>query len=66
MARSTISKSANKATLCEANDCFADVTIEVRVPIGDLGSITLLLCNSCRRKFTEYELAVKKKRAHTK
>jgi hypothetical protein len=65
MNRSTISKPAIKTTPCEANDCFAEATIEVRVPIGNLGSITLLLCNNCRTKFTEYE-PVKKKRPHAK
>ncbi|PWU81761.1 MAG: hypothetical protein DLM72_05345 [Candidatus Nitrosopolaris wilkensis] len=61
MDRSIISKPSIKAALCEANDCFAGATIEIRVRVGDLGSIALLLCNNCRRKFTEYEFAVTKK-----
>lgn len=55
MDQSRISRPDYKATTCEASDCFADATIEVSVPVGDLGTIKLLLCDNCKPKFADSE-----------
>ena len=39
--------------LCEANGCSEYATIEVNIPVGDLGTINLLLCENCKWKFSD-------------
>ena len=39
--------------LCEAAGCFADATTEIHVKVGDLGTIPLMLCESCVTKFDD-------------
>jgi hypothetical protein len=53
MDQSTIPKQDIKFTICEASDCSASATIEVNIPVGDLGTINLLLCENCKSKFTD-------------
>ena len=48
----TIAKPHIKSTICEASECSADATTEVNVPVGDLGTINLLLCENCKSKFS--------------
>jgi hypothetical protein len=52
MDQSTIPKPHIKSTICEASDCSAHATIEVNIPVGDLGTINLLLCENCKSKFS--------------
>jgi len=52
MDQSTIPKQDIKSTICEASGCSAYATIEVSVPVGDLGTINLLLCEKCKSKFS--------------
>lgn len=49
---SIISKPDIKSTICEAIGCSEYATIEVSIPVGDLGTINLLLCEDCKSKFS--------------
>jgi hypothetical protein len=53
---STIPKPHIKSTTCEASDCSADATTEVNVPVGNLGTINLFLCENCKSKFSVQKL----------
>lgn len=48
----TIPKPHIKSTICEASGCSQYATIEVNIPVGDLGTINLLLCENCKSKFS--------------
>ena len=39
--------------ICEAVGCFARATTKIKVKVGQLGSISLDLCNDCIGKFNE-------------
>lgn len=41
----------NGDAVCEALGCFEKVTTIMKVPIGHKGTVRLLLCNKCVRKF---------------
>ena len=43
MSQGTISAEVNKR-LCEAVGCFAESITEIKVKVGELGTISLLLC----------------------
>ena len=44
--------------ICEAEECFAKVTNEIKVRVGPQKVISLLLCNDCISKFQEIQLEV--------
>lgn len=52
MDENTIAKLNIKSTICEASGCSAYATIEVNIPVGDLGTINLFLCENCKSKFS--------------
>jgi hypothetical protein len=45
--------------ICEAFGCSQKATTKIRVKVGQLGSISLDLCNNCTEKFDEKTLQVK-------
>jgi hypothetical protein len=52
MSHSTISSEVNNS-VCEAYGCYAKATTEISVKVGELGTISLLLCKECVNRFTE-------------
>jgi hypothetical protein len=50
MSQGTLSSEVNKS-LCEAVGCFAEATTEIKVKVGEQGTISLRLCNDCLNKF---------------
>jgi hypothetical protein len=46
-------ESAIKGSICEAVNCFFTATIQIDVKVGQLGYISLLLCNECVSKFRD-------------
>ena len=52
MSQGILSSELNKS-LCEAVDCFAEATTEIKVKVGKQGTISLLLCKGCVNKFRE-------------
>jgi hypothetical protein len=40
-------------SVCEAVDCFSPAEVQIKVKVGQAGSISLSLCNNCVRKFSE-------------
>ena len=43
--------SENSKQVCEAHGCFALAEEQIKVPVGQIGEITLTVYNSCKRKF---------------
>jgi hypothetical protein len=43
-------------SICEAVNCFSPAEIQLQVKVGQLGSIPLLLCNDCARKFGDEKI----------
>jgi hypothetical protein len=39
--------------ICEAYGCFKKATTKISVKVGQLGSISLDLCNNCTKKFDQ-------------
>ena len=39
--------------ICEAVNCFSRATVQIEVKVGQLGSISLSLCNDCVCKFRD-------------
>jgi hypothetical protein len=52
MSHSTLSSEVNNS-ICEAYGCYAKATTEISVNVGELGTISLLLCKDCVNRFTE-------------
>jgi hypothetical protein len=52
MSQGVISSKANKS-LCEAVDCFAEATTDIKVKVGKQGTVSLLLCKECVNKFRQ-------------
>jgi hypothetical protein len=52
MSQGTISSEVNKR-LCEAFDCFAEATINIKVKVGQQRTITLELCKDCVKQFQD-------------
>jgi hypothetical protein len=50
MNRYKLAKGLNNS-VCEAVNCFSPAEVEFEVKVGQLGSISLSLCNDCIRKF---------------
>jgi hypothetical protein len=48
------SKDNNK--ICEAVNCSAQAIKEIKVKVGNMGSITLSLCEDCQSKFLQKEV----------
>lgn len=40
-------------SICEAVNCFSPAEVQLKVKVGQLGNISLFLCNDCVRKFSE-------------
>jgi len=38
-------------SVCEAVDCCSPAEVQIKVKVGQVGSISLSLCNDCVRKF---------------
>jgi hypothetical protein len=38
--------------ICEANGCYQQATIEIKLDVGQFGKIPLFLCANCLPKFT--------------
>ena len=38
-------------SVCEAVDCCSPAEVHIKVKVGQVGSISLSLCNDCVRKF---------------
>jgi len=54
-------------SVCEAVDCFSTAEVQIEVKVGQVGSISLSLCNDCVRKFSdENETYYKKKVSATR
>lgn len=53
MEPSTISQRDIKNIVCEAVGCTANATTQINIPVGDLGTISLLLCNDCKPRFAD-------------
>ena len=53
MDQDTIANPDIKSTICEASGCPEYATVEVYIPVGDLGTINLLLCEKCESKFSD-------------
>jgi hypothetical protein len=45
--------SEDNNNICELVECLALTTIEVKVKVGEKGSITLFLCENCKSKFLQ-------------
>jgi len=39
--------------ICEAAGCFTKAIVEIKVPLGNEGILTLNLCENCLPKFNE-------------
>lgn len=39
--------------LCEAINCSSKAAIQLKVKVGQLGNMSLSLCNDCVKKFAE-------------
>jgi hypothetical protein len=52
MSENTISSEIYNV-ICEAYGCYAKATTEISVKVGELGTISLLLCKGCVNRFTE-------------
>jgi hypothetical protein len=48
--------------ICEAYGCSQKATTKISVKVGQLGSISLDLCNNCTEKFDEKDLQVQDNR----
>lgn len=42
-----------EGSICEAVNCFLPAAIKINVDVGQLGSISLSLCNDCVAKFRD-------------
>lgn len=40
-------------SVCEAVSCFSTAEVQIKVKVGQAGSISLSLCNDCVRKFSD-------------
>jgi hypothetical protein len=38
--------------VCEVQGCYAVAEEEMRVPVGQIGEITIVICRNCKPKFT--------------
>ena len=52
MSENTISSEIYNV-ICEAYGCYAKATAEISVNVGELGTISLLLCKDCVNRFTD-------------
>jgi hypothetical protein len=52
MSKDIISSKVNEV-LCEALDCFEEASVEIEVPMGHSGTLSLNLCNKCVPKFQD-------------
>jgi hypothetical protein len=43
--------SENNVGICEAVNCFSQATVQIEVNVGELGRLTLSLCEHCVGKF---------------
>jgi hypothetical protein len=59
MDQDTIRRPDINSTICETSGCYAYATIEVDIPIGDLGKINLL-CENCEPKSSDSKSWVSK------
>ena len=51
MSSNNITSDLNNA-ICEADGCFAKAKVSVAVKVGSKGTISLLLCENCRPRFS--------------
>lgn len=42
-----------EGSICEAVNCFLQSAVQIKVKVGQLGSISLSLCNDCISKFRD-------------
>ena len=40
-----------KEMICEAEGCFNKANEEIRIPVGNIGEISVSICNNCKHKF---------------
>jgi hypothetical protein len=40
-----------KEMVCEAQGCFNKANEEIRIPVGNVGEISVSVCNNCKHKF---------------
>ena len=38
---------------CEAANCFSPAEVQIKVKVGQAGSVSLSLCKDCVRKFSD-------------
>ena len=48
-----LNENVNGLQLCEARTCLEEATKTIAVKVGQLGSISLSLCDDCVSKFRE-------------
>jgi hypothetical protein len=40
-----------KEIVCEAQGCFNKANEEIRISVGNIGEISVSVCNNCKHKF---------------
>ena len=53
MSQENIHQVPNKNSICEAVNCSSRALVQIEVKVGQLGTITLSLCNNCVSKFRD-------------
>jgi hypothetical protein len=53
MSQENISQAPNKNSICDAANCSSKALVQIEVKVGQLGTITLALCNDCVSKFRD-------------
>lgn len=53
MSQEHIHQDLNKNSICDAVNCSSRALVQIEAKVGQLGSITLSLCNDCVPKFRD-------------
>jgi hypothetical protein len=57
MSKRTVYLEPNKR-ICDAEGCLAIAEQEINVPVGQIGEISLSVCNKCKPKFNPKRLVI--------